>query len=71
MLCAPLQPPAANLPSPPCPQDCILCPIPQYPPYQAVIKLYGGTVLPYYLDEEAGWRASLDDLRAAVDAARR
>ncbi|KAL4445721.1 hypothetical protein ABPG77_008920, partial [Micractinium sp. CCAP 211/92] len=51
--------------------DCILCPIPQYPLYQAVIKLYGGTVLPYYLDEEVGWRASVDDLRAAVEAARR
>lgn len=55
---------------PPC-QDCILCPIPQYPLYSATIALYGGTLLPYYLEEEAGWQAQQAALKAQVDAARR
>lgn len=52
-------------------QDCILCPIPQYPLYSATIELYGGTLLPYYLEEDAGWQAQQAALQAQVDAARR
>ncbi|KAL4425901.1 hypothetical protein ABPG75_009917 [Micractinium tetrahymenae] len=52
-------------------QDCILCPIPQYPLYSATITLYGGTLLPYHLDEERGWQASPEELQAAVDGAGR
>lgn len=52
-------------------QDCILCPIPQYPLYSATIALYGGTLLPYYLEEEAGWQAQQAALQEQVDAARR
>lgn len=55
----------------PAPQDCILCPIPQYPLYSATIRLYGGTLLPYFLEEERGWQATLDHLREQVDNARR
>ncbi|PRW60642.1 alanine aminotransferase 2 [Chlorella sorokiniana] len=51
-------------------RDCILCPIPQYPLYSATIALYGGTLLPYYLEEEAGWQAQQAALQAQVDAAR-
>jgi len=31
--------------------DGILIPIPQYPLYSALITLYGGTQIPYYLNE--------------------
>ena len=35
--------------------DGIMVPIPQYPLYSASIALYGGTLVPYYLDEKNGW----------------
>ena len=35
--------------------DAILTPIPQYPLYSAAIALYGGHLLPYYLDETHEW----------------
>jgi aspartate/methionine/tyrosine aminotransferase len=36
--------------------DAFLVPIPQYPLYSATLVLYGGHLLPYELDEEAGER---------------
>lgn len=33
----------------------VMVPIPQYPLYTASIALYGGKVVPYYLDEEQNW----------------
>lgn len=50
--------------------DGILVPVPQYPLYSATITLYGGTLVPYYLDEDAGWGAGVDALRSALAAAR-
>ena len=50
--------------------DCVLTPIPQYPLYSATITLYGGTLLPYYLDESSSWGLDVDALAAAVAAAR-
>ena len=50
--------------------DCVLTPIPQYPLYSATITLYGGTLLPYYLDERRGWGLDVAALGAAVAAAR-
>lgn len=50
--------------------DVILTPIPQYPLYSATIKLYGGTLLPYYLDEKAGWATTASHLTEQVQAAR-
>jgi aspartate/methionine/tyrosine aminotransferase len=51
------------------PADGIMIPIPQYPLYSATITLYGGRIVPYYLDEADHWklnRSMLDDsLRAA------
>jgi aspartate/methionine/tyrosine aminotransferase len=51
------------------PADGIMIPIPQYPLYSATITLYGGRIVPYYLDESDHWklnRSMLDDsLRAA------
>ena len=51
------------------PTDGVMIPIPQYPLYSATITLYGGRIVPYYLDEADDWklnRSMLDDsLRAA------
>ena len=52
------------------PQDGILIPLPQYPLYSATLTLYGGTALPYTLDESRGWRLSREGLDAAVADAR-
>lgn len=35
--------------------DGILCPIPQYPLYSALITLNRAQLLPYYLDEDKNW----------------
>ena len=43
-------------------QDGIMIPIPQYPLYSASIPLYGGTAVPYYLDEANGWGLSINEL---------
>ncbi|KAI8470646.1 MAG: alanine aminotransferase [Monoraphidium minutum] len=50
--------------------DAILVPIPQYPLYSAAIQIFGGTLVPYDLDESEGWSLSLESLKAAVAAAR-
>jgi len=50
--------------------DGILIPLPQYPLYSAQITLNGGTAVPYFLDENADWSASLDSIEAAVIKAR-
>ncbi len=39
--------------------DAIMIPIPQYPLYSAAISLYGGSVAPYYLNEEKGWQLDI------------
>lgn len=50
--------------------DGILVPIPQYPLYSAAIALYGGKLVGYHLDEQAGWALSLDRLYSALADAR-
>jgi alanine transaminase len=50
--------------------DCILTPMPHYPLYSACISLYGGTLLPYYLDESMGWALDVNELKQQVDSAR-
>lgn len=52
------------------PSDGILVPIPQYPLYSASIALYGGQLVPYYLDEDNGWSLDIAELQRAVDTAR-
>ena len=37
------------------PKDAVMVPIPQYPLYCALITLFNGTIVPYYLDESKGW----------------
>ncbi|BBN09233.1 alanine transaminase [Marchantia polymorpha subsp. ruderalis] len=52
-------------------KDGVLVPIPQYPLYSASITLLGGTLVPYYLNEESNWGLDVVDLRAQVAAARK
>ncbi|KAJ3332198.1 Alanine--glyoxylate aminotransferase 2, mitochondrial, partial [Gonapodya sp. JEL0774] len=47
------------------PNSGILIPIPQYPLYTASIALSGGTAVPYYLDEENGWRVDTAGIERA------
>mmetsp|Transcript_127433 Transcript_127433/g.396675 ORF Transcript_127433/g.396675 Transcript_127433/m.396675 type:complete len:508 (+) Transcript_127433:69-1592(+) len=51
-------------------QDGILVPLPQYPLYSASIALYGGRLVGYHLDEDAGWGLGVGRMQAALDAAR-
>ena len=48
-------------------QDAWLVPIPQYPLYSAGLQLAGGTLLPYYLDEQSGWSLNTSTLQELVD----
>lgn len=50
--------------------DGILCPIPQYPLYSASVAVFGGTLVPYYLNEEKGWGCDIDELERAISQAR-
>jgi glutamate--glyoxylate aminotransferase len=52
------------------PTDGILVPIPQYPLYSASIALYGGELVPYYLDEDNGWSLDMAELQRSIDVAR-
>lgn len=52
------------------PQDGVMVPIPQYPLYSASIALYGGELVPYYLDEENGWSLDVEELQRSLDGAR-
>uniref|UniRef100_A0A0D6R2C2 Aminotransferase class I/classII large domain-containing protein n=1 Tax=Araucaria cunninghamii TaxID=56994 RepID=A0A0D6R2C2_ARACU len=52
-------------------KDGILVPVPQYPLYSATISLYGGTLVPYYLEESANWGLDINDVRRSVWEARR
>jgi aspartate/methionine/tyrosine aminotransferase len=46
--------------------DGFLAPVPQYPLYSATIKLYGGSLLGYQLDEDNGWQLNESRLEDAV-----
>ena len=50
--------------------DAMLVPIPQYPLYSATLALYGGTLLPYYLEEDKGWALDVAALKKTCDDAR-
>ncbi|XP_010939849.1 alanine aminotransferase 2 isoform X2 [Elaeis guineensis] len=51
-------------------KDGILCPIPQYPLYSASIALHGGSLVPYYLDEAAGWGLEISVVKKQLEDAR-
>lgn len=46
--------------------DALLVPIPQYPLYSATLTLYGGQLVPYELDEDAGWGLNVDNLQVGA-----
>lgn len=48
----------------------VLVPVPQYPLYSAAISLFGGSLVPYYLEETANWGLDVADLRQSVITAR-
>ena len=50
--------------------DGVMVPIPQYPLYSATITLYGGALVPYYLDETAGWQCTVQKLQEQLAQAR-
>lgn len=43
-------------------KDTVLCPIPQYPLYSAVIELLGSTLAGYYLNEDDAWGVDIKNL---------
>lgn len=51
--------------------DGVLVPIPQYPLYSALATLLEGAMVPYYLNEGAGWSCSIDDLRRELAVAKK
>ncbi|KAG5628754.1 hypothetical protein H5410_000471 [Solanum commersonii] len=52
------------------PNDGVLVPVPQYPLYSATISLYGGSLVPYYLEETADWGLDINDLWQSIEQAR-
>lgn len=48
----------------------ILVPVPQYPLYSAAITLFGGSLVPYYLEEEANWGLDFNTIRQSIASAR-
>ncbi|XP_024530002.1 alanine aminotransferase 2 [Selaginella moellendorffii] len=51
-------------------KDGIMCPIPQYPLYSASMTLHGGSLVPYYLNESAGWGLEVQELQQQIQKAR-
>lgn len=47
-------------------KDAFLVPVPQYPLYSAALTLYGGTLIPYYLDEASNWGVDVDELAKLI-----
>lgn len=47
-------------------KDTFLVPVPQYPLYSAALTLYGGTLVPYFLDEDSGWKIDVDGISASI-----
>lgn len=50
------------------PGDNVLMPTPGYPLYPAVMSKLGGSVNPYYLDEDNGWQPDVADMESKIDA---
>lgn len=49
--------------------DSVMIPVPLYPLFSAVINLNGGSVTPYYMDEENGWQLNTDKMETALEEA--
>jgi len=52
------------------PDDGVMVPIPQYPLYSAALALAKAHLLPYELDEDAGWSLPIAQLEASLAEAR-
>lgn len=50
--------------------DAFLVPVPQYPLYSAALALYGGTLLPYYLNEDDHWSINVAEVAATIAKAK-
>jgi len=50
--------------------DGVMVPIPQYPLYSAAISLYGGELVPYFLNEEDGWSMDVNELQKSLNEAK-
>ena len=46
--------------------DGVLCPIPQYPLYSALLTLNKAELLPYYLQESTGWGLDKEGLEKMI-----
>src|SRR3989338_1260280 len=46
----------------------VLCPLPGYPLYPAVLAKLEVGLNPYYLDEENGWQPDVDDMAKRIDS---
>ena len=53
------------------PDDGVMVPIPQYPLYSAALALAKAHLLPYELDEDAGWSLPIAQLEASLADARK
>jgi alanine transaminase len=40
--------------------------IPQYPLYSAAVNMFGGKIVPYYLDEDHDWDLNVNELERAI-----
>ncbi|XP_076829006.1 alanine aminotransferase 2-like isoform X1 [Brachyhypopomus gauderio] len=52
-------------------QTGVLTPVPSYKGFTRVLSVQGAAMVPYYLCEEEGWSIQIDDLRKAIQIARR
>ena len=52
-------------------KDCFLVPVPQYPLYSAALTLFGGTMLPYYLDESSNWSIDVGAVKGSIEKAQK
>ena len=51
--------------------DTILAPIPQYPIYSALVRLFDGQLVGYYMDEDSGWSLDVAALTTEITEARK
>ena len=48
-------------------EDSVMIPVPLYPLFSAAINLNGGSITPYYMDEDNGWQLSVEKMEKALD----
>eukprot|EP00802_Teleaulax_amphioxeia_P004327 Tamp_04331.p1 GENE.Tamp_04331~~Tamp_04331.p1 ORF type:complete len:794 (-),score=155.13 Tamp_04331:646-3027(-) len=52
------------------PTDAVLVPIPQYPIYSALVRLFDGKLVGYHMEERSGWSLDIATLQASLEQAR-